>query len=305
MTLLHLARRSAAYYWRTNLAVVFGVAAAVSVLAGALLVGDSVRGSLRDLALGRLGKTDVAVSSTEYFREDAAAALKAAAQGSATAPLIIGTSFVTHEASGKRAGSVIVYGVDERFWSFHGLAAPDGPAASPALAAELGASSGDVLLVRLQRPSAIPIESLFGRKEELGRTIRLTLSTVLPRDRLGEFSLRQQQSELRAVFAPLPRVQRDLGVEHKVNTILLSGVDQPTASSAAQRAFTLEDLGINVRPAADATSVIVDSIEWDPQRAGRERPSGLQPRRSARRRFRCSRISRTVCGSAIARCHIP
>ena len=53
MTLLDLARRSAAYYWRTNLAVVFGVAAAVSVLAGALLVGDSVRGSLRDLALGR------------------------------------------------------------------------------------------------------------------------------------------------------------------------------------------------------------------------------------------------------------
>ena len=58
------------------------------------------------------------MSSTAYFREDAAAALKAAAQGSATAPLIIGTSFVTHEASGKRAGSVIVYGVDERFWSF-------------------------------------------------------------------------------------------------------------------------------------------------------------------------------------------
>ena len=185
MTLLTLARRSAAYYWRTNLAVLFGVAAAVSVLGGALLVGDSVRGSLRDLALGRLGKTDVAVSSTGFFRETADGELRAAASGSATAPLIVATSFVTHEPSGKRAGSVVVYGVDDRFWAFHGLSAPEGPAASPALAAELGASGGDVLLVRLQRPSAIPIESLFGRKEELGRTIRLTLSTVLPRDRLG------------------------------------------------------------------------------------------------------------------------
>jgi len=56
--------RSLTYYWRTNVAVVLGVATAVSVLAGALLVGDSVRGSLRDLLLGRLGKTDQVVVST-------------------------------------------------------------------------------------------------------------------------------------------------------------------------------------------------------------------------------------------------
>ena len=33
------------YYWRTNLVVVVGVATAVAVLSGALLVGDSVRAS--------------------------------------------------------------------------------------------------------------------------------------------------------------------------------------------------------------------------------------------------------------------
>ena len=60
---------AAPYHWRTNLAVVLGVAAAVSVLAGALLVGDSVRGSLRDIAVGRLGRTDIVVTSTGFFRE--------------------------------------------------------------------------------------------------------------------------------------------------------------------------------------------------------------------------------------------
>jgi hypothetical protein len=35
-----LLKRNLAYYWRTNLAVVCGVAVAVAVLAGALLVGD-------------------------------------------------------------------------------------------------------------------------------------------------------------------------------------------------------------------------------------------------------------------------
>ncbi len=61
--------RSLTYHWRTNLAVCLGVATAVAVLGGALLVGDSVRGSLRDLALSRLGRTDRVISSTGYLRE--------------------------------------------------------------------------------------------------------------------------------------------------------------------------------------------------------------------------------------------
>src|SRR5258705_147515 len=62
--------RSLRYYWRTNLAVIVGVAIAVSVLAGALLVGDSVRGSLRDLFLGRLGRASLVLSASHFFPED-------------------------------------------------------------------------------------------------------------------------------------------------------------------------------------------------------------------------------------------
>src|SRR5436309_10569316 len=72
-----LVLRGLTYYWRTNLAVVLGVATAVAVLAGALVVGDSVRGSLRDLVLQRLGRTDRAVLSAEFFREALAGELEA------------------------------------------------------------------------------------------------------------------------------------------------------------------------------------------------------------------------------------
>src|SRR2546425_12596782 len=58
MQTVQLIKRNLSYYWRTNLAVVFGVATAVAGLAGAVLVGDSVRASLRDLFLQRLGYTD-------------------------------------------------------------------------------------------------------------------------------------------------------------------------------------------------------------------------------------------------------
>ena len=208
-----------------------GVAAAVSVLAGALVVGDSVRGSLRDIALGRLGRTDQVLSSMGFFREGLSDDVKSAFGATDTAPLIVADAFVTLESSGRRASNVIVYGVDERFWKFQGLPPIDGVMVSPALAAEVGAKDGDVLLTRLQKPSEIPIESLFGRKEDVGRTVRLTLAGVLARDRLGEFALRPQQADVRAVFAPLRRLQRDLAVNGQVNTVLVSGGERSDATA--------------------------------------------------------------------------
>ena len=256
MTIFTIARRSAAYYWRTNLAIALGVAAAVAVLAGALLVGDSVRGSLREIALGRLGRTDSVVAAVGFFGSQLADRVQTAPGVTAATPLVVANGFVTNETSQRRAGSVLVYGVDERFWRFHGLEALDGVYASPALASEIEANEGDVLLTRLQRPSEIPIESLFGRKDETGRTVRLTLAGVLPRDRLGEFALQPQQAAVRALFAPLRRIQRDLGVPDQVNTVLAAG---EITGAGFRSALRLEDLGARVAALEDSTVIAVES----------------------------------------------
>lgn len=260
MTLTRLVLRGMAYHWRTNLAVVLGVAAATAVLAGALVVGESVRGSLRDIALGRLGRTDAVVSSTGFFRASLADDLRAAVPGAGAVPLIVANGFITHEPSRRRAANVLVYGVDERFWSFHGLPAANGVYLSPALAAELGAAPGDALLTRVQKPAQIPIESLFGRKEDIGRTLRLQLDGVLPPARLGEFALQPQQSEIRAIFAPLSGVARDLGVRGEVNTVLLSGQAVDPARLAG--GLGLADLGVKVNSVSEGngqSSIVVDT----------------------------------------------
>ncbi len=257
MTLSTLIVRSAAYHWRTNLAVTMGVAAAVSVLAGALVVGDSVRGSLRELALGRLGRTDGVLTSAGFFPDAVAERLRTSTSATATAPLITAAGFVTVESSGRRASKVLVYGVDDRFWTFHGLDPQEGVFISPALAAEVGGTQGDVLLTRLQKPSAIPIESVFGRKEEIGRTVRLTLTGVLPSQKLGEFAVRPQQTGVRAVFAPLRRIQRDLGVAGQVNTVLVAGGQ--TGDAAVRAALQLEDLDARAVTIADPPAVAIES----------------------------------------------
>lgn len=271
MTTATLLKRNLIYHWRTNAAVVCGVAIAVAVLAGALLVGDSVRASLRELVLGRLGRTAYVVSAANFFREELVAELRANpgfanASFDAACPLVVFEGVVVDEASGRRGGGVQVYGVDERFWQFHGadaarMALGEREAlVSPGLASELGARVGGELLLRIEKPSAIPVESLHGRKEDVGRTVRLTVREVLTVADLGEFSLRPQQGAVRAVFVPLSRVQKDAEQEGRVNTILLSaktdddaqGAQTATQSAAVTKilreTFTLQDTGIKVRP---------------------------------------------------------
>ena len=123
MTIQALIRRNLLHFWRTNLAVVVGVGVAVAVLAGALLVGSSVRASLQSLALERLGSVDTVVTSASFVQESLAE--KVLDTGSArewfggVAPIIAVEGFVTHQESGRRASGVQVYGGDERFWDFH------------------------------------------------------------------------------------------------------------------------------------------------------------------------------------------
>jgi putative ABC transport system permease protein len=259
MRTTQLIKRSLAYYWHTNLVVVLGVAVAVSVLAGALLIGESVRGSLRDLSTRRLGKTDDLISSANFFREQLAADLDAGA----TCPLIALKGVAVYEPNKRRAGDVKVYGVDERFWKFNGVegvAAPQNGEAlvSESLAGELGSGPGESLLLRLEKPSDIPVESLHGRKEDPGKTIRLKVARVLGGESLGEFSLQPQQDAVRAIFVSLSFLQRELEQQGRVNTILVSRRQQSIAALLKNKA-TLEDLGLKLRVINDQQSISVES----------------------------------------------
>jgi ABC-type antimicrobial peptide transport system permease subunit len=250
MRLATLAFRSASFYRRTNAAVVLGIACAVAVLAGALVVGDSVRASLRELSLGRLGRTEVAVTSDAFFREALAEGLSTA--GIRAVPVVLADAVATNERTGRRASRVQVVGVDDRFWAFHAIDPPrmGGSDAwlSPGLARELGFSEQDTVLVRTRRPSDIPAEFLHGRRDAVGRTIRLRGAGILPRERLGEFSLRPQQGDVRTVFVPLRRLQRDLQIASRSNVLLISGSgDRDRIATAVRERATLQDIGLRVR----------------------------------------------------------
>src|SRR5262245_17965160 len=110
MSLRRLLFQSLLFHWRGNLAVLLGVAVGTAVLAGALIIGDSLRGSLRERALDQLGWVDQALVAGRFFRAD----LATDQPSDHTAPAIMLRGIVLSEKS--RAGQVMIMGEDDRFW---------------------------------------------------------------------------------------------------------------------------------------------------------------------------------------------
>ena len=69
MTLSGIVLRNLRHYWRQHLGVIAGAAICSMVLVGALMVGDSVKATLKRLAGERIGRADIALLSPDGFFE--------------------------------------------------------------------------------------------------------------------------------------------------------------------------------------------------------------------------------------------
>src|SRR5436853_1530 len=125
MTFPVLLLRNMMYHHRGNLAVLLGVALGTAVLTGALLVGDSLRGSLRDLMLDLLRWVEYVMLPGPFFRE----ALANPDPTTRTAsPVILLSGSAVRTVSGvpqKRVSGVTILGVERSFWpeTMRGMAA--------------------------------------------------------------------------------------------------------------------------------------------------------------------------------------
>lgn len=263
MSLTKLILAGLRYYWRGGGAVLLAVAAATAVLTGALVVGDSMRGSLRHLLLDQLGSIDDALVTDRFFRADLAAELAASPRYQevfgAAVPCILVQGSVEHpRADGAlRAAQVSVIGCDERFWKL----GSGGPNVSPQkseivlnapLAAEIGARVGDDVLLRIGSVSQIPPDSALGRKTETIRNRRLKVTEIIPAEGLGRFALFPSQQMPSNAFVATEVLQDALEQPGKVNAIFVAGKSSEAATSAGNDVLaeslhpTLADYGLQL-----------------------------------------------------------
>lgn len=241
-----LAQRGLRGHGRAHAAIAAGVAVATAVLVGALVVGDSVRGSLRDLTLQRLGKIDYAVAPGRTFRE----ALAEQISGK-TAPLLLVPATLSHRDNDQthRASRITLIGCDKRFFDLdtNTAAEPwprfdDGVFLTEEIAAELGVSAGDSILVGSSIVSALPADSALGEKSETVASLRLEVADVIKPEGLARFALAPSQGEPRNVFAPLSVVQRLVGIEDECNAVVIDAGEEPAvAPRLADYGLTLDE----------------------------------------------------------------
>lgn len=225
MTRAQLILRSLLYYWRTNLAILLGLIVGTAVIAGALIIGDSVRGSLRQMSLTRVGGIDHALHGERFFREEIAESLandpEFSERFATAAPALVLTGSLEFSDRGEsdeddtthRASGVSVFGLDERLWELleHGdiaVPADDAVALSERLAEQLSVSPGDDVSLWVELPSAIPRDSLLGERDELSQEIILTVSAVLDESLgAGRLGLRPNQQLPLDAFVSLDTLQ--------------------------------------------------------------------------------------------------
>jgi putative ABC transport system permease protein len=219
MTWFSLIRSTLFHHWRANLAVLMGVVAGTAVVTGALIVGDSVRGSLRGMTLARLGGIDHVLTGARFFREhladDLARSPEFGQRFRDVAPAIIVTCRIERaERSGAggttRAGGVTLVAVDDRFRSLIGggdtFQSPidDQVVLSRNLAMQLGVSAGDSVVASVELPADIPRDSLLGERDTIAVDVPLVVREVLPDESgISRFGLRPDQQLPRNAFVSL------------------------------------------------------------------------------------------------------
>jgi ABC-type antimicrobial peptide transport system permease subunit len=264
VTFLHLITSSLRYHFRIHAAVALGVLVATAVLTGALLVGDSMRGSLRHLTLDRLGNIDELLVVDRFFRSELARELQQSPQWkqsgySSAVPAIILASSSLERQDGGRASGVLAVGCDESFFKLF----PSTPVKSPAsdeivlnepLAKELGAKVGDLVVLRLPSADQVAADSPLGRKEDRVRSVpELKVVGILPAEGVGRFSLRPNQALPLNAYVATETLQDALEQPGRVNALLVGSEKSPTSPTEAHQALTtalqptLADLGLKLR----------------------------------------------------------
>lgn len=257
MSSLRLILRSLRHYRWINLSVLGGVALTSAILSGALVVGDSVRESLRRNAEARLSGIGPVFFGGERFFTSGLAERVAASLGTdeIVAPLLQIEGTASNREGGRRVNQVQIVGVDERFWKLS-LAggAPEGfledrwIGINETLADRLGARIGDTLIVRIEVPGALSKDAPLSGESEQTTPFTAVIGAILGPETFGNYSLKAEQVPPATLF--LHREQLETLVEQPGRANLLLGGKGLAAgrfAEAVEKSWQLDDLQLAVQ----------------------------------------------------------
>lgn len=256
MTFWRLIISSLKHYRGVNLSVLAGVALTSAILSGALVVGDSVKESLRRNAANRISQAGPALVGGERFltAEIADKVAKEIGNNALVAPLLQIEGTVSSRAGNTRANQVQIIGVDDRFWKLsntgakpEALSGSDWMAINQPLAERLGSKVKDTLIVRVEIPGAISKDAPLSGESEQTTPFTETINEIISADEFGHYSLRSEQVPPASIFVPLSRLQEILEQPGSANVFLGgNSIETESFRSAFEEAWSLQDIALSL-----------------------------------------------------------
>ncbi len=263
MTIWNYLFKSIRYYRKQHLAVFAASLLGTAVLTGALIVGDSVKLSLQNLVEARLGKTQVAMSTADRFVRSALADEIKRETGAHTVALLQNQGLAINPENDLRLENTRVFGVDDGFWDLGSSRPPqpenDEVVVSASVLEYLNLNIGDVLLMRMPKEGAIPLNAPFVSHEEVSISMRLKIVAVAGEDQMGRFSLQSNQAEVYNVFVSRDFLAKKLDLSLDANLILSEYNDAEKLNKLLPPHMQKADYGLKLTEMANMAAIEVTS----------------------------------------------
>jgi ABC-type antimicrobial peptide transport system permease subunit len=272
MSIYKLILKSAWHYRKLNLTIILGIALSTAILVGALIIGDSVKYSLQQITVQRLGKTSQVITAGErLFRQELAAEL-AEKTGTETAALLRANGFGVIDGGDLRINQLAVWGVDATMGNFTNYPEVfqlqnNEVAINENLASLSGLKVGDEFLLRVDKLNTFPANTPFVSEKEATVSFQVSVAKILKTDELGNFNLKNIQSAPRNVFLNLEWLNQQMGLQQKANVLLVGeGISDADLIHNLQKCWTLDDVNLKIRenPELNYTELISDRVFVEP-----------------------------------------
>lgn len=229
MSIFNFIFKSLWFFRKQHLAVLAGTIISTAVLTGALIIGDSVKDSLRNMVDVRLGKTRFALQTGDRFvRSELAIELGESLKVDAASVLMLNGIGINPDNKA-RINKVKVHGIDLNFselFDITNVDIQDGEAVIGInVAQKLGLKKGDNFLVRVENVEVIPISAPFSQERNPSVALRLKVKEVLDNNSFSRFSLKNNQAIPYNIFVSQDFLQSKLDLEGKSNVVLFTQND--------------------------------------------------------------------------------
>ncbi len=217
-----------------------------AALIGALVVGDSVRESLRERVLNQLGPFRAVLDGGDrFFKTELAIVLSGKAtpgrstsntnDSAVTYPLLSANAIIARTDGSSRVNQINLIGCDALFAGLflkhrppeldelREIGEPWGVESSvilnQRLASKLGVSVGDEVILRVAKATDFSPEAAISPKNNAHSSVRLRVEGIAGEETLGDFSTRPGQSQALNAFMSLSKLGEISGARESANVL--------------------------------------------------------------------------------------